>query len=63
MVVKEVKEETKQETQQLDNYFEYVVENEDTLMGISLKFDVNLRVLTTINNLGEGNIYPNQVNI
>lgn len=44
-----------------NKYFEYTVEKEDTLMGIALKFDVNIQVLERVNSLSEGNVYPNQV--
>ena len=42
-------------------YIEYTVEKDDTLIGIALKFDVNIQVLENINRISEGNIYPNQV--
>jgi len=45
----------------MKNYFEYTVEQDDSLIGIALKFDVNIQVLEIINRISEGNIYPNQV--
>lgn len=56
-------EEIKENKENVDDgeYEEYIVENEDSLMGVALKFDINMRVLININNLGEGKIYPNQV--
>ena len=55
----EVKEE--RDNVEVTKYFEYTVEKEDTLMGIELKFDVNIQVLERVNSLSEGNVYPNQV--
>ena len=49
------------ETIDQKNYFEYTVEQDDTLIGIAIKFDLNVQVLETINTISEGNIYPNQV--
>jgi len=46
---------------ELKDYFEYTVENEDSLIGIALKFDVNMQLLENLNLISEGNVYPNQV--
>ena len=59
-----IKNEDLKEDQNLNeskDYFEYTVENEDSLIGIALKFDVNMQILENLNKISEGNLYPNQV--